>query len=214
MKKLLSALVVAATLALSVFSFGAADGEKAIHPMIFVAIFSVPAAGLVFVAVFFIVKRHKKAKAEKARKEAEQREMYQPAPPTPKSQTINIDARASSSIKKGQTQALFSEPTFFLDISIREPGREPRRATNLRGKTTIGRDPDNGIVIEDRTGTVSGHQCMIEIASDGAYITQIGSTNPTYIDEKPVGRTREKMPPSSTLKMGMTELAVEVRLQI
>lgn len=48
------------------------------------------------------------------------------------------------------------------------------------GTTTIGRNPDNGIVLEDVT--VSRHHAALHLDQNGLTIEDVGSTNGTYVN--------------------------------
>jgi pSer/pThr/pTyr-binding forkhead associated (FHA) protein/outer membrane protein assembly factor BamB len=61
------------------------------------------------------------------------------------------------------------------------------KAIPLAGKVTIGRDPGNDIVIDDQM--VSSRHARIEIKGDKPYLTDLGSSNGTFVNG---GRITEK----------------------
>ncbi len=72
----------------------------------------------------------------------------------------------------------------------------------LGGRLTIGKAPDNDLVLTD--DTVSRHHCEILKAPDGIHVRDLGSTNGTKIDGT---RVREAMiQPGSVLKIGEVEV--------
>jgi len=74
---------------------------------------------------------------------------------------------------------------------------------SLGGRLTIGKAPDNDLVLSD--DTVSRHHCEILRAPDGIHVRDLGSTNGTKIDGT---RIREAMiQPGSVLKIGEVEVS-------
>ena len=183
--------------------------EQSTKPMIYIAIFTIPALGIIVVVVFLLVKRHKKIK-EKKEAEQKENEKNTPAPVNKKQKTVGMEDINKPPKVKGKTVPLFSELPFTLDITVRSQNYEPRYIKNITKEiTTIGRNSDNDIVIDDVT--VSGLQCFIKITLDGAYITHKSNTNPTYVDDKTITDESEKMPYYSVVKMGRTELTVDIK---
>ncbi len=74
----------------------------------------------------------------------------------------------------------------------------------LGGRFTIGKAPDNDLVLSD--DTVSRHHCEIVKAPDGLHVRDLGSTNGTKIDGV---RVREAtLTPGAVLKIGEVEVAL------
>jgi hypothetical protein len=68
-------------------------------------------------------------------------------------------------------------------------GVEIKQLQLLEGRTTLGRSPENDIVLENMV--VSGHHCEFELGGQAdVYIEDLSSTNGTYIDGKLVKRQR------------------------
>ncbi len=78
-----------------------------------------------------------------------------------------------------------------------DPNRSPRIVIELgpagtlehalaRGTTTIGRQVDNDIRLEDPT--VSGHHAQIVWIYDDPYLQDLGSTNGSFVNDQRVGR--------------------------
>jgi pSer/pThr/pTyr-binding forkhead associated (FHA) protein len=77
------------------------------------------------------------------------------------------------------------------------------------GMNTFGRRSGNDVVIPDPY--VSGKHGIIELASDGIYLTDIGSTNGTMLnDAKLVPNMRTLIGPADTIRLGSLELKVEM----
>ncbi len=57
-------------------------------------------------------------------------------------------------------------------------------AIALQPRTTIGRAPDNVIVVGD--AVVSGHHAAIAFRGDGWWVEDLGSTNGTLVNDRPV----------------------------
>src|ERR1700682_669398 len=72
------------------------------------------------------------------------------------------------------------------------------------GRLTIGKAPDNDLVLTD--DTVSRHHCEIVRAPDGLHVRDLESTNGTKVDGT---RVREAtIQPGSVLRVGEVEISV------
>jgi len=72
------------------------------------------------------------------------------------------------------------------------------------GRTTIGRDPSNDIVLDDIT--VSRYHCDIDLSDDRLALRDCGSTNGTYVND---GRAEERqLAPGDRLLVGKFHLVV------
>jgi pSer/pThr/pTyr-binding forkhead associated (FHA) protein len=77
------------------------------------------------------------------------------------------------------------------------------------GMNTFGRKPENDVQISDPY--VSGRHGIIELAEDGVYLTDIGSTNGTLLNEaKLAPNMRTKMAEGDVIRLGSLEFRVEL----
>lgn len=78
-----------------------------------------------------------------------------------------------------------------------------------KGMNTFGRKSENDIAIVDPY--VSGRHGQIEVQDDGIYLTDIGSTNGTMLnDAKLVANNRTQLTPSDVIRLGSMEFRVQV----
>lgn len=56
------------------------------------------------------------------------------------------------------------------------------RQFSVGEKMTIGRAPDNTLVVPPQASTVSGHHCALQVHNGKTYICDLGSTNGTYLN--------------------------------
>ena len=84
-------------------------------------------------------------------------------------------------------------------------GPEASRSYPLpSGRTHIGIDPSNEIVLDDRY--VSRHHCVIDLNDDGALVTDLGSKNGTCINGRPIQQA--PLRPGDRLTVGLTDLVL------
>jgi pSer/pThr/pTyr-binding forkhead associated (FHA) protein len=77
------------------------------------------------------------------------------------------------------------------------------------GSNTFGRKAGNDVVIADPY--VSGKHGLIEIAEDGVFVTDTGSSNGTMLnDAKLVPNMRTKVTPDDIIRLGSMEFRVEI----
>lgn len=69
----------------------------------------------------------------------------------------------------------------FVDTGLRLQFRDGKRIA-LRQNITIGRAPDNGVVISNQSTSVSGHHCGILIQGGQVFLRDMGSTNGTFVN--------------------------------
>jgi pSer/pThr/pTyr-binding forkhead associated (FHA) protein len=85
-----------------------------------------------------------------------------------------------------------ADPTTMLSMPqliVSVEGVEIKQLRLRRGRTTLGRSPENDIVLENMV--VSGHHCEFELGGQAeVYIEDLSSTNGTYIGGKLVKRQR------------------------
>jgi pSer/pThr/pTyr-binding forkhead associated (FHA) protein len=104
--------------------------------------------------------------------------------------TVGISAAPSTS----------NAPAFLLFDSERRPLKD--------GENTFGRRDGNDLVIPDPY--ISGKHGVIEIVSGEAFLTDIGSSNGTLVNEVKVpANMRTKIGPNDVIRLGALELRVE-----
>jgi pSer/pThr/pTyr-binding forkhead associated (FHA) protein len=114
----------------------------------------------------------------------------------------------------GATQLPQSNKTAMLDTSpsVERPiaylvGDGERHALR-EGANTIGRKPDNHIVIPDPY--VSGAHGVLEIENDSAHYTDTGSTNGSFLNGARLEpQQRATLKPGDVLKLGQKEFTIE-----
>ena len=90
-----------------------------------------------------------------------------------------------------------------LELVLRDGARVP-----LVDTLTLGRAPGNSIQIDDRT--VSRQHARIELASDGAFIEDAGSSHGTYLDGRRL-EARSRLRGGMTIQLGDAMVSVERR---
>lgn len=114
----------------------------------------------------------------------------------------------------GATQLLQSNKTAMLDTppNVEQPiaylvGDGERHALR-EGSNTIGRKPENDIVIADPY--VSGAHGVIEIENNSAHYTDTGSTNGSFLNGARLEpQQKASLKPGDVLKLGQKEFAIE-----
>ena len=94
-------------------------------------------------------------------------------------------------------------PTWTIDP-------EPVRGANLRpfklvegDVKVLGRDKGPGIDVVAKVGCVSGVHCQLEMENNKLYVTDLGSTNGTYVDGQEMRKNnRYRVFNGSTLRLG------------
>ena len=90
---------------------------------------------------------------------------------------------------------------------IYKNGPHPGVAIELRpGMNRVGRNPANDIVIPD--ASVSSAHCEMHVSDLGIAFRDVGSTNGSFIDGRPV--TKEILTAGKTLRLGAVEFEVEI----
>ena len=69
-------------------------------------------------------------------------------------------------------------------LTIRSPWHEPREYFVPQGKATLGRKPDNDVVISDESASRVHAEIQYDPASDTLTIRDLGSTNGTYLNRE------------------------------
>lgn len=75
-------------------------------------------------------------------------------------------------------------PRRIVVLAAPDSGPTVGTAIALQPRTTIGRAPDNVIVIGDPV--VSAHHAAIALRSDGWWVEDLGSTNGTLVNDRPL----------------------------
>jgi len=102
---------------------------------------------------------------------------------------------------------LFTERIHYLVVIT---GESPGKRFELAETTVlVGRHSDNFIALRDQR--VSGRHCRVEQVHDRLYVTDLQSTNGTYIDGEPIAGAPHLLPPESLLQIGGTLLKHEWR---
>ena len=70
---------------------------------------------------------------------------------------------------------------------------------------TLGRNPTNNIFIRDKN--VSREHCQIVVTEDDCFLTDLQSTNGTFVNEERV--TERKLEPNDEIRIGTTLLQLE-----
>ena len=69
-------------------------------------------------------------------------------------------------------------------LSIRSPWHEPREFFLPAGKVTLGRKPDNDIVIADESASRLHAEIEPDAAAGTLIVRDLGSTNGTYVNRE------------------------------
>ena len=96
-----------------------------------------------------------------------------------------------------------AEPRHHLVIV--QPQSAVRRIA-LTGSLTIGRAPPCGLLLEG--GEVSRAHCRVDVAGDEVTVTDLDSTNGTYVDDRRITDTT-KLPHGASLRVGGYVMACE-----
>lgn len=75
-------------------------------------------------------------------------------------------------------------PRRIVVLAAPESGPTTGTAIALQPRTTIGRADDNVIVVGDPV--VSAHHAAIALRGDGWWVEDLGSTNGTYVNDRPL----------------------------
>src|SRR2546425_3819834 len=90
---------------------------------------------------------------------------------------------------------------------IVSPGTAQAREVVLKvGVNSIGRAPANDVTIED--GSVSGSHCQLIVADGNVRIRDVGSTNGTLVNDRPVDET--DLAPGHRIQLGRVQLMFAV----
>ena len=88
----------------------------------------------------------------------------------------------------------------MAELVISSDGVETQHVHLLKDRTTLGRRHHNDIALADLS--VSGMHCVFERLAGVIWLTDVGSTNGTFVNEKPVTEAQLKL--DSRLRIGET----------
>jgi ABC-type multidrug transport system ATPase subunit/pSer/pThr/pTyr-binding forkhead associated (FHA) protein len=96
-------------------------------------------------------------------------------------------------------------PSLVIDLVVDEPDRWSERGITVRGITTIGRTPDNDVVVEDMPAS-RHHARVVRQINGELMIEDLASSNGTYVDGRRVDRAA--LLDGSVITIGNTDLMV------
>lgn len=115
--------------------------------------------------------------------------------------------KATAVISSNKTAAISTPPK--VEVAPAKLVGEGKALPLHKGSNTFGRKPDNDIQIADPY--VSGKHGIIEIADDGLFVTDIGSTNGTMLnDAKLSPNMRTAITAEDVIRLGSMEFRIEV----
>ena len=125
-----------------------------------------------------------------------------PAPPAPEPKK---EAR-----KMGNWERTLKEGVRDGDVPTWTIDPEPIRGANLRpfklvegDVKVLGRDKGPGVDVVAKVGCVSGVHCQLEMENNKLYVTDLGSTNGTYVDGQEMRKNnRYRVFNGATLRLG------------
>lgn len=85
-------------------------------------------------------------------------------------------------------------------LVIRRPGQEEENVPLPEGEATVGRLPDNAIVVDDRS--VSRRQALIFPSGEGHAIRDTGSRNGTWVNGRRIGDEPIPLHPGDQIALG------------
>src|SRR5258706_4719279 len=95
-------------------------------------------------------------------------------------------------------------------LSIRSPWHEPREFFLPTGKVTLGRKPDNDIVIADESASRVHAEIVQDLAAGSLTIRDLGSTNGTYVNRERLDKPLE-LKIEDQIRIGQHTLSVSRR---
>lgn len=108
----------------------------------------------------------------------------------------------------GRTASMTIAPTVGMTQIVLRVGEEEYDLSI--GTYSIGRRADNDIVIEDPYA--SGSHAELEVTEDGVFLTDLGSTNGSFVDSAKLDKDQKtKLEISNEVKLGHTDLRLRMR---
>jgi diguanylate cyclase (GGDEF)-like protein len=95
-------------------------------------------------------------------------------------------------------------------LTVRSPWTEPREFIVPAGKATLGRKPDNDIVIADESASRLHAEVNLDLSSDSLTIRDLGSTNGTYVNRERLEGT-QALKPEDQVRIGQHTMTVSRR---
>lgn len=81
------------------------------------------------------------------------------------------------------------------------------RCVDIEKNLYIGRNDTNAIVISDDP-LVSRKHALIEHSKGIYYLSDLGSTNGTYLNNQPIGKNKVELKSGDVIRIGKTELSI------
>jgi len=107
---------------------------------------------------------------------------------------------------KGTTgQQRTAKEEVMPQLVIKSGSRASQRIELMSGVIRLGRNPTNDFCFDD--ATVSGRHCEVVLEDSMVWIRDVGSTNGTFIDGRPVKEAA--LLPGQTLHLGSVEIAFD-----
>jgi predicted component of type VI protein secretion system len=99
-----------------------------------------------------------------------------------------------------------------LYITKSGPGAPPPSEAEFKGdKVTVGRTPGNDVVLPDPDKRISGKHARIERQGSDWFLTDVGSTNGTYLNEKKVEAKKPfGLKSGDKISLGLFQLRVQI----
>ncbi len=182
------------------------------------------AGAVILLIVVIILRRQKKNREEEARLEEGKQKQIAEQERLVKEQ-INLEAEKADEkkeekktpdpVKKTEIVQAPIDPrkTVITGRESKSPGLQLRfetgpiagQARTILTETTIGRAPDNNIVVDEVT--VSGHHCKIMIVDSNYIVEDLNSTNGTKVNG--AGITQAALTSGSILQLGAIKISVQ-----
>jgi pSer/pThr/pTyr-binding forkhead associated (FHA) protein len=91
-----------------------------------------------------------------------------------------------------------------LRLFVKSPGQDEKVYEVREPEVTLGRDPQAGIPVEDRT--LSRRHCRVYAGPDGWRVTDLGSRNGTFLNGTPI--LDDRLSEGDRIELGETKISV------
>jgi adenylate cyclase len=95
-------------------------------------------------------------------------------------------------------------------LTVRSPSGEPREFILKPGKTGIGRNPDTGLFVPDRSASRAHAEIVYDSGTEVATIRDLDSTNGTYVNRERLTEPR-RLRPNDMIRIGEHVISVVYR---